>query len=68
MEEILRRYDAVDINVYAASLFHTRMMIKAVFRTIFSRRIFMSSAADPAGDHEQPAGGNDRDFNGRNIY
>ena len=27
--EILRRYDAVDINVYAASLFHTRMMIKA---------------------------------------
>ena len=26
--EILRRYDAVDINVFAASLFHTRMMIK----------------------------------------
>ncbi len=26
--EILRRYDAVDINVDAASLFHTRMMIK----------------------------------------
>ena len=26
--EILRRYDAVDINVYAASLFHTRMMLK----------------------------------------
>ena len=26
--EILRRYDAVDINVYAASLFHTRMMNK----------------------------------------
>ena len=26
--EILRRYDAVDINVYAASLFHPRMMIK----------------------------------------
>ena len=26
--EILRRYDAVDINVYAASLFHTRRMIK----------------------------------------
>ena len=26
--EILRRYDAVDIKVYAASLFHTRMMIK----------------------------------------
>ena len=26
--KILRRYDAVDINVYAASLFHTRMMIK----------------------------------------
>ena len=26
--EIRRRYDAVDINVYAASLFHTRMMIK----------------------------------------
>ena len=26
--EILRRCDAVDINVYAASLFHTRMMIK----------------------------------------
>ena len=28
--EILRRYDAVDINVYAANLFHTRMMIKDI--------------------------------------
>ena len=42
--EILRRYDAVDINVYAASLFHTRMMMKEPDLTELSvsRRIFMS--------------------------
>ena len=28
--EILKRYDAADINVYAANLFHTRMMIKDI--------------------------------------
>ena len=28
--EILRRYDAVDVNVYEANLFHTRMMLKEV--------------------------------------
>ena len=29
-DEILRRYDAVDINVYEANLFHTKMMIKEI--------------------------------------
>lgn len=28
--EILRRYDAVDINVYEANLFHTKMMVKDI--------------------------------------
>ena len=28
MPEILRRYDAIDINVYEANLFHTKMMVK----------------------------------------
>jgi S-adenosylmethionine decarboxylase len=28
--ETLRRYDAVDINVYEANLFHTKMMLKEV--------------------------------------
>ena len=28
--EILRRYDAVDINVYEANLFHTKMMVKEI--------------------------------------
>ena len=28
--ETLRRYDAVDINVYGANLFHTRMMLKEI--------------------------------------
>ena len=28
--EILRRYDTVDINVYEANLFHTKMMVKEV--------------------------------------
>ena len=28
--EILRRYDAVDINVYGANLFHTKMMLKEI--------------------------------------
>ena len=28
--ETLARYDAVDMNVYAANLFHTRMMIKDI--------------------------------------
>ncbi len=29
-KEILRRYDTVDINVYEANLFHTKMMVKEV--------------------------------------
>ena len=29
-QEILRRYDTVDINVYEANLFHTKMMVKEV--------------------------------------
>lgn len=27
---ILRRYDAVDVNVYGANLFHTKMMVKDI--------------------------------------
>lgn len=29
-EETLRRYDVVDINVYGANLFHTKMMVKDI--------------------------------------
>ena len=29
-EETLRRYDVVDINVYEANLFHTKMMVKDI--------------------------------------
>ncbi|HIR46515.1 adenosylmethionine decarboxylase [Anaeromassilibacillus sp. An200] len=29
-DEILRRYDTVDINVYEANLFHTKMMLKEI--------------------------------------
>ena len=29
-EEILRRYDAVDINVYDVNLYHTKMLIKEI--------------------------------------
>ena len=29
-DDILRRYDAVDINVYDANLFHTKMMVKEI--------------------------------------
>lgn len=29
-ESILRRYDAVDINVYDANIFHTKMLIKEI--------------------------------------
>ena len=44
--EILRRYDAVDINVYEANLFHTKMMVKDIdlqnylFNTdVYERRV-----------------------------
>ena len=29
-EETLRHYDAVDINVYEANIFHTKMLIKEI--------------------------------------
>ncbi len=29
-DETLRRYDAVDINIYEANLFHTKMLIKEI--------------------------------------
>ena len=30
-DETLKRYDAIDINVYQANIFHTKMMIKEIF-------------------------------------
>ena len=29
-EQTLRRYDAVDINIYEANIFHTKMLIKDI--------------------------------------
>ena len=62
--EILRRYDAVDINVYEANLFHTKMMIKEIDlqNYLFKTDVYELPPRDPAGDHEQPAAGDDRDF------
>ena len=61
--KILRRYDAVDINVHAASLFHTRMMIK---ERIFQNYLFKTDIYElPPHRLEimnKPPPGNDRDF------
>lgn len=29
-EETLRRYDAIDVNVYQSNIFHTQMLIKEI--------------------------------------
>ena len=60
----LRRYDAVDINVYEANLFHTKMMIKDIDlqNYLFNTDVYELPPRTPAGDHGKPAPGNDRNF------
>ena len=47
--ELLRRYDAVDINVYDANIFHTKMMLKEVDlqNYLFKTDVCMSSRPKP---------------------
>ena len=51
-DEILRRYDAVDINVYDANLFHTKMMLKEIDlqNYLFQNGRVRAAAAHAAGD------------------
>ena len=62
--DTLRRYDAVDINVYEANLFHTKMMVKDIDLQKLSvqHRRVRAAAPGAAGDHAEPAAGDDRDL------
>ena len=68
--EILRRYDAVDINVYAASLFHTRMMIKEpdLQNYLFKRDIYELPPLTRLEIMNNLRREMIEIFNGRNIY
>ena len=60
--ETLQRYDAVDINVYQANLFHTKMLIKEIDlqNYLFNTDVYELPPKNPPGHHRQPAEGNDR--------
>ena len=68
--EILRRYDAVDINVYEANLFHTKMMLKEVD---LQNYLFKTDAYELPPETRLEIMNNLRKemieiFSGRNIY
>mgnify|MGYP002705559067 CR=1 FL=1 len=68
--ETLRRYDAVDINVYEANLFHTKMLIKEID---LQNYLFNSDVYELAPKLRLEIMGNLRRemieiFSGRNIY
>lgn len=68
--EILRRYDAVDTNVYAANLFHTRMMVKDI---VLQNYLFRTDVYELPPELRLEIMQNLRRemieiFNGRNIY
>lgn len=60
----LKKYDAVDINVYAANLFHTKMLLKEIDlqNYLFNRDAYRDRALQTVGDHRQPAPRDDRNF------
>ena len=67
--ETLQRYDAVDINVYEANLFHTKMMLKEIdLQNYLLIQIFTNCRQETAGYYEQPAAEMIEVFSGRNIY
>lgn len=68
--EILRRYDTVDINVYEANLFHTKMMLKEVD---LQNYLFKTDAYELPPETRLEIMNNLRKemieiFSGRNIY
>lgn len=69
-DEILRRYDAMDINVYAANLFHTRMMLKDI---VLQNYLFRTDVYELPPETRLEITQNLRRemieiFNGRNIF
>lgn len=69
-EETLRKYDAVDINVYEANIFHTKMLIKEID---LQNYLFNSDVYELPPKTRLEISGNLRKemieiFSGRNIY
>ena len=57
----LRRYDAVDINVYEANLFHTKMMVKEIDlqNYLFKTDVYELPPTTRLEYYGQPAAGDD---------
>lgn len=69
-EKTLRRYDAVDINVYQANMFHTKMLIKEMD---LQNYLFNTDAYELPPELRLEISGNLRRemieiFSGRNVY
>lgn len=69
-DEILHRYDTVDLNVYSANLFHTKMMIKEVDlqNYLFKTDLYELSPAVRLSIMENLRREMIEIFSGRNIY
>ena len=60
----------MDINVYDANIFHTKMMLKEVDlqNYLFKTDVYRAPAQNPAGDHDNLRREMIEIFSGRNIY
>ncbi len=68
--EIMKKYNAVDINVFEANLFHTKMIVKDID---LDNYLFHKDASDFSEERQQEIKNNLRQemmeiFSGRNVY
>ena len=68
--DIMKRYNAVDINVYEANLFHTKMIVKEIN---LDNYLFHKDASDFSKEKQKEIKNNLRQemteiFSGRNVY
>ena len=66
-ERTLQRYDAIDVNVYQANIFHTKMLIKELELQNYLFKTDAYELRRGAGDLRRAAPGDDQ-TSGTNVY
>ncbi len=62
--EKLKKYDAIDVNVYQSNIFHTKMLIKEIElqNYLFNQDVYEISPKKTSRNYRQATKGNDRDI------
>ena len=69
-DETLKRYDAVDVNMYGCNLFHTKMLIKEIDlkNYLFKADVYELSPKERLEIHDDLRREMIEIFSGRNIF